>query len=167
VDACSAGSKCIIVEVMGDEPPGRRWRPANALAVLVAVTATAGILIAVLQRPTTHAPARPSPIQTPAATATQSPLDLSGTWEGECTGPFNGFCSLTLTQTVNTLDGTFILSSPQDHLHISGALAGRAISFGSVGVVTFTGTLSGSTMSGSYTDVANGKAGSWSVTLFP
>jgi uncharacterized protein (DUF2147 family) len=34
-------------------------------------------------------------------------------------------------------------------------------------VVTFTGSLSGSTMSGSYTDIANGKTGSWTVTLSP
>ena len=152
---------------MGDEPPGHRRRPAAALAVLVAVIATVGGFIAILQRPTTHEPTRPSPIQTPAPTAAEAPPDLSGTWEGECTGPFNAFCSLTLTQTVDALDGTVIVSSPQDHLHINGALTGRAISFGAVGVVSFTGTLAGSTMSGSYTDIANGKTGSWSVTLFP
>ena len=164
------GSERIIVEVMGDEPPGGRWRPAAALAVLVAVTATVGVLIAILQRPPTHAPIRPMPvptsIPTPTPTAAQTPLsvDLSGTWAGECTGPFNGFCSLTWTQTAHALDGTFMLSSPPDTLHISGNLTGSTISFGAVGVVTFTGTLSGSTLSGSYTDIANGKTGSWTVT---
>ena len=41
---------------MRHEPPGRRWRPAAALALLVAVTATVGVVIAILQRPPTHAP---------------------------------------------------------------------------------------------------------------
>jgi hypothetical protein len=157
---------------MGDEPPGHRWRPAAALAVLVAVTATVGVLIAILQRPPIHAPIRPTAIPTPfpfpTPPATQAPPDLSGTWAGLCTGPFNGFCSLTWTQTANALDGTMMLSSPPvDILHISGNLTGSTISFGAVGVVAFTGTLSGSTMSGSYTDIANGKTGSWTATLSP
>jgi hypothetical protein len=58
-------------------------------------------------------------------------------------------------------------SPPVDILHISGNLTGSTISFGAVGVVAFTGTLSGSTMSGSYTDIANGKTGSWTATLSP
>lgn len=171
---CYVASERIIVEVMGDEPPGRRWRPAAALAVLVAVTAIVGVLIAIVQRPPTHAPIRPTPIPTPfpfpTPIATQTPLsvDLGGTWAGLCTGPFNGFCSVTWTQTANALDGTFTLSSPPDKLlHISGNLTGSTISFGAVGVVTFTGSLSGSTLSGSYTVIANGKTGSWSVTLSP
>ncbi len=152
---------------MGDEPPGRRWRPAAALAVLVAVTATVGVLIAILQRPATHAPMRPTAVATPTPIALQAPpsLNLSGTWAGLCTGPFNGFCSLTWTQTAHALDGTFVVSSPPDNLHISGNLTGSTISFGAGGVATFTGTVSGSTMSGSYTDIANGKTGSWTVTI--
>jgi hypothetical protein len=43
----SRASERIIVEVMGDEPLGHRWRPATALAVLVAVTATVGVVIAI------------------------------------------------------------------------------------------------------------------------
>jgi hypothetical protein len=68
-------------------------------------------------------------------------------------------------QTGNALDGTIMWSPSPDNLHISGNVTGSTISFGAVGVVKFTGTLSGSTMSGSYTDIANGKRGSWSVTL--
>jgi len=152
---------------MGDEPPGRRWRSAAALAVLVAATAAVGVLIAVLQRPPSHAPIQATAIPTSTPTAPQaSPsLNLSGTWAGLCTGPFNGFCSLTWTRTAHALDGTFMLSSPPDNLHISGNLTGSTISFGAGGVATFTGTVSGSTMSGSYTDIANGKTGSWTVTI--
>lgn len=58
-----------------------------------------------------------------------------------------------------------MLSSPHDNLHISGNLAGSTVSFGAVGMVTYTGTLSGSTLSGFYTDVTSGKTGPWSATL--
>ena len=147
----------------------QRRRAAVALGVLAAIIATVGVLIAVLQRPTTHAPMRPTPSQTtmPTPTLVQAPPDLSGSWGGECTGPFkSGGCSLILTHGVNELEGTFILPTTQD-VHVSGSLTGSTVSFGAVGVVTFTGTLSASTMSGTYTDIANGKKGSWSVTLSP
>jgi hypothetical protein len=162
-------SERIIVEVMGDEPPGRRWRPAAALAVLVAVTATVGVVIAILQRPPTHAPIRPTQVPTSiptlTPTATEAPPDLSGTWTGLwSSGTSNGFCTLTLTKTGNGLDGTFILSPPADiRLHVKGNLIGSTITLRSASGVVFTGTLSGSTLSGSY--ISNGKTYSWSVTL--
>lgn len=127
------------------------------LAVLVAVTATVGALIAVLQRPPTHAPTRPTTIPT---------LDLSGTWGGLCSGTSNGFCTLTLRQTANGLEGTFLLSSPPGKpLDIEGNLIGSTITLKSATRVVFTGTLSGSTLSGAYTDISTGKTYSWSVTL--
>jgi hypothetical protein len=160
-------SERIIVEVMGDEPPGRRRRPTAALAVLVAVTATVGVVIAILQRPPTHAPIRPTPIPTSiptlTPTATEAPPDLSGTWTGLwSSGTSNGFCTLTLTKTANGLDGTF-LAPPDKLLHVKGNLIGSAITLRSASGVVFTGTLSGSTLSGAY--ISNGKTYSWSVTL--
>ena len=159
----------IIVDVMGDEPPGHRSRPAAALAVLVAVTATVGGVIAILQRPPTHAPIRPTQVPTSiptlTPTATEAPPDLSGTWTGLwSSGTSNGFCTLTLTKTGNGLDGTFILSPPADILlHVKGNLIGSTITLRSASGVVFTGTLSGSTLSGAY--ISNGKMYSWSVTL--
>jgi len=156
---------------MADEAPGHSWRPAAALAVLVAVTATVGVLIAILGRPSTRAPMgstpnpTSSPTPTPAATQTPLSVNLSGTWLGLCAGQFSGYCSLTLKQAANALEGTFTVQSPPDSVPISGNVTGSTIGFGAVGVVAFTGTLSGSTMSGSYTDTANGKTGSWIVTL--
>jgi hypothetical protein len=169
---CSVASERIIVEVMGDEPPGYRWRPAAALAALVAVTATVGVLIAILQRPPTHSPIRPTtiptsiPTPTPRAT-TPATLDLSGTWLGLwSSGTSNGFCTLTLRQTANRLEGTFLLESPHGKpLDVEGNLIGSTITLRSATGVVFTGTLSGSTLSGSYTDIATGKTYSWSVTL--
>ena len=154
---------------MGDEPPGRRWRPAAALAALVAVIATVGVLIAVFQRPSTHTPIQPTAIPTPTPTAPDVPtaLDVSGTWAGQYIGPLNGSFSLTWIQTAHSLDGTITLSSPPDNLHISGNLTGSTISFGAGRVVTYIGTVSGGYMSGSYIDIANGKTGSWSATIFP
>jgi len=163
-------SERIIVEAVGDEIPRHRWGPVAAIAVLVAVTATVGVVIAISKPSLTHAPIRPTPIPTsiptPTPTAPQPPPDLSGTWFGVCSsGTHNYFCTLTTAQTAHGFDGTFTLSSPSgEPLRISGNLIGSAVTFRGAGVV-FTGTLSGSTMSGSYTDIANGKTYSWSVTL--
>ena len=92
---------------------------------------------------------------------------MSGTWAGQYSGPLIGSFSLTWTQTAHSLDGTITLSSPPDNLHISGNLTGSTISFGAGGVVTYIGTVSGGYISGSYIDIANGKTGSWSATIFP
>ena len=151
-------------------PPEHRWRPAAALAVLVAVTAIVGVVIAIMQRPPTHAPIRPTQIPTSIPTLTptslQPPPDLSGMWLGVCTnGTHNYFCTLTLTRTDNGLDGTFLMQSPLGKpLDIRGNLTGSTVTLRGSGVV-FAGTLSGRTLSGAYTDIATGKTYSWSLTL--
>ncbi len=156
---------------MGDEARGHRWRPAAALAVLVAVIASVGVLIAIVQRPPIHAPIRPTQIPTSiptlTPTATEAPPDLSGTWLGLWSrGTSNGFSTLTLTKTGNGYDGTFMLSPPANKLlHVKGSLVGSTITLRSASGVVFTGTLSGSTLSGSYTDISTGKTYSWIVTL--
>jgi hypothetical protein len=106
----------------------------------------------------------PTPIPTPTATLSQAPpsVDLSGKWSGQYSGPFNGTFTLTWTQTGSAVDGTITLSSPPDVLRVSGNVTGSSISFGAVGVVTYTGTISGNSMSGTYVDRANGQTGSWS-----
>jgi len=68
-----------------------------------------------------------------------------------------------LTQTGNALDGTITWSSPPNNVHISGKVTASTISFGAVGVVAFTGSLSGGTLSGTYADIPSGKTYSWSV----
>ena len=110
----------------------------------------------------TSTPATLAPVHTPSqAPAT---VDLSGNWSGSYTGPFNGTFKLNWTQTGSDLSGTIVLSSPADSLGIKGTVSGSSISFGAVGVVTYTGTVSGNSMSGSYTDVANGQNGSWNAS---
>ncbi len=110
--------------------------------------------------------ATPTPVAaTPTPTAAPTAVDVSGSWSGQYSGPFNGTFTLTWTQTGSALSGTIKLSSPPDTLNISGNASGSGISFGAVGVVTYSGTVSGSnSMSGSYVDVANGQTGSWSAT---
>jgi hypothetical protein len=146
--------------------------------VLLATGLTAGTLMAACSSSTntpTPTPTSSTPVATPTPTPTPIPatptpsaapaaVDLSGTWTGMYSGPFNGTFTLTWQQSVSTLNGTIKLSSPPDTLHISGNVSGSGISFGAVGVVTYTGTVSGGSMSGSYTDVANGQMGSWSAT---
>lgn len=119
--------------------------------------------------PAATATETPTPIPTPMATPI---VDVSGTWTGQYSGPFNGTFVLTWTKSGSALHGSIALSSPHDTLQISGTQTGSSISFGAVGVVTYTGTVSGSSgsnlsMSGSYTDIANGHTGSWSATLVP
>jgi hypothetical protein len=115
--------------------------------------------------PPTAAPtAAPTPTPTAAATLPPATVGVTGSWTGKYSGPFNGTFTLTWNQTGSNVDGTINLSSPADMLHISGTLSGSAISFGAVGVVTYSGTVSGSSMSGSYKDLANGQSGTWSAT---
>lgn len=145
-------------------------------SVLVAL---AGLMVALLAgcsastttstpTPTTAQAPPPTATPTPTAAATPTPapaaVDLSGGWSGTYSGPFNGSFTLTWNQSGSTLDGSIQLSSPPDTLHINGTVTGSAIGFGAVGVVTYTGTVSGSSMSGSYIDVANGQSGTWSAT---
>ena len=123
------------------------------------------VLVGVASLFATGAIGRTPPVPRPTTPPT---LNLSGTWGGLNTaGPLNSFMTLTLTQTGKALDGTVAMQSPPENVHISGGVSGNAVSFGAAGVISFTGTLSGSTLSGSYTSIANGKAssGSWTATL--
>ncbi|MGA8522129.1 MAG: hypothetical protein WB807_03650 [Candidatus Dormiibacterota bacterium] len=147
--------------------PGNRFLALNfALAAIAlggcSASTTSGT-------PTSAATSTPTPIPTPRPTAGPTPPpDLSGTWTGQYSGPFNGTFALRWTQNGSALSGSIALSSPRDNLQISGNVTGSSISFGAVGVVTYTGTVSGFfNMSGSYTDIANGHAGSWSATKVP
>jgi hypothetical protein len=123
--------------------------------------------------PAATATATPTPILTPTPTAGPTPpLDLSGNWTGQYSGPFNGTFVLQFMESGSALHGVIELSSPRETLQISGTVTGSSISFGAVGVVTYTGTVSLSgvstlSMSGSYTDIANGHTGSWSATGVP
>jgi hypothetical protein len=111
----------------------------------------------------------------PSAVATSPPASptggsqsaLSGSWSGNYSGAFSGTFKLTWTQNGSTLNGTIHLN-PGGTESINGTVNGNSIQFGTVGgsqVITYTGTVSGDSMSGTYkVKTANGSAnGSWNA----
>ncbi|MGH3003215.1 MAG: hypothetical protein ACRDM1_11240 [Gaiellaceae bacterium] len=88
--------------------------------------------------------------------------NLAGTWSGRYGGAFSGTFTLRWTQTRSRLHGTITLSKPRGTYNVSGALHGKKISFGAVGVgATYTGSVAGRSMSGHYKTPGGG--GTWSA----
>jgi hypothetical protein len=89
---------------------------------------------------------------------------LSGTWSGQYSGASQGTFTLTWQQSGSNLSGTITLSDPAVTLPINGSVDGGAIRFGTVGSVgvTYSGSVSGNSMSGTYqSETGNGP---WSAT---
>jgi hypothetical protein len=109
---------------------------------------------------TTPAAATTAATTTPAA----STHGVSGTWDGSYSGAYSGTFVLNWTQAGSHLVGAIQLSAPSGTLPIHGTLSGSTISFGTVGsvAITYTGSVSGSSMSGSYQTPGGG--GSWSAS---
>jgi hypothetical protein len=100
----------------------------------------------------------------PSPTATASG-GLSGTWSGQYSGASQGTFTLTWQQSGGTLSGTIMISDfGGAPIPINGTVNGSTISFGTVGTqaITYTGSASGSTMSGTYQAPTGG--GNWSAT---
>lgn len=92
----------------------------------------------------------------PAATA------LPGTWSGHYSGAFKGTFTLHWRLSKSTLIGTIKLSYPSGTYSVTGSVHGSAIKFGAVGAgATYTGTVSGKSMSGRYRTPQGG--GAWSA----
>lgn len=87
---------------------------------------------------------------------------LAGTWSGTYGGAFSGTFTLHWSQTGSKLKGSIKLSKPSGTYPISGSVQGSAIRFGAVGVgATYTGSVSGTSMSGRYKTPQGG--GPWSA----
>ena len=119
---------------------------------------------------TIQPPPTPPPTVAPTPTATaqvSSGGGLSGTWSGQYSGSFQGTFTLSWQQTGSNLSGSITLSAPPASLSVNGTVEGSAIRFGTVGGVgiTYSGTVSGNSMSGTYQTVAGN--GSWSATKAP
>jgi len=103
---------------------------------------------------------------TPATSATTA-SSLAGSWSGQYSGSYSGTFTLTWTQSGSNLHGTIHISNPAGSLPINGTVNGTAIRFGTVGsmAITYSGTVSGSSMSGSYQVHAQGGAsgGPWNA----
>lgn len=111
--------------------------------------------------PAAATPTTSTPATTPA-TATPATSGLSGTWSGEYSGAYSGTFVLNWTQSGSSLNGKIQISAPPSTLKVNGTLAGSTIQFGTVGslAITYSGSVSGSSMSGSYT-VGGAAGGSW------
>lgn len=98
----------------------------------------------------------------PAAKHHPKRTSLAGTWKGSYGGAFAGTFTLHWTQSKSHLSGTITLSNPSGRYSINGSVSGTAIKFGAVGAgASYTGKVSGKTMSGSYLSPKGG--GTWSA----
>jgi len=106
----------------------------------------------------------PAAVSTPTTTTqtTTSDSGLSGKWTGTYSGTFDGTFVLDWTQSGSTLNGTIKLSTAGT-TNVNGTVTGSSIKFGTVGgtAVHYTGSVSGDSMSGSYSTSAGG--GTWSA----
>ena len=88
---------------------------------------------------------------------------LSGTWSGTYGGAYRGTFVVHWRQTGSQLRGTIKLSNPKTEPGITGSVHGSRIRFGTVGsaAITYSGSVSGKSMSGTYHTPKGG--GSWSA----
>jgi len=88
---------------------------------------------------------------------------LSGTWSGTYGGAYRGTFVVHWRQTGSQLRGTIKLSNPKTEPGITGSVHGSRIRFGTVGsaAITYSGSVSGKSMSGTYHTPGGG--GSWSA----
>jgi hypothetical protein len=106
-----------------------------------------------------------TPASTTTAPATATASDLTGTWNGTYNGSYSGTFTVKWTQSGAKVDGTIALPSVGTTEQLNGTVSGDKITFGTVGsfAVTYSGTFSGSSMSGTY-NVTGSPAGNWSAT---
>jgi hypothetical protein len=125
-----------------------RTRPTAAI-----VTGVVAVAISVGQLATTAAATNPR----------RASGSLTGTWSGTYNGAYRGTFTLHWTQSKSQLTGTIKLSNV-GRLNIAGSVRGTTIRFGTVGnarAITYSGSVSGTSMSGTYK--AGGAGGSWSA----
>jgi hypothetical protein len=96
------------------------------------------------------------------AAVSSSSSHLAGKWSGKYSGAYSGTFTLRWTQTGSKLRGSIALSNPRGTYPINGSVKGTAITFGAVGAgATYTGSVSGTSMSGRYKTGIGG--GTWSA----
>jgi hypothetical protein len=95
---------------------------------------------------------------------------LSGSWSGSYSGAYSGTFSLKWQQSGSKLSGTIKVSAFSNApTALTGTVEGNAITFGTVGsqAITYSGSFSGSTMSGTWKMQAGGRSiggGSWKAS---
>lgn len=98
-----------------------------------------------------------------AANIPAAASSLSGTWSGTYGGAYRGTFTLHWKQSGSKLSGTIKLSNPKSEPSIKGSVHGSSIRFGTVGgaAITYSGSVSGTSMSGNYHTPGGG--GPWSA----
>jgi hypothetical protein len=126
--------------------PSRRGRTSRSVLLVISVVAGAALCWSSF-----------------AAAATPTRSSLAGTWTGSYSGAFSGTFTIHWRQRGSKLVGSIALSRPRGTYGITGSVHGKAIAFGAVSVgATYTGSVSGSSMNGSYKTPQGG--GSWSAS---
>ncbi len=147
---------------------GARAAALAAIAALGLAAAGCGGSSTTTTTTSTAAASAPAPATstttTTTAAAPASESGLSGRWNGQYGGAYNGTFVLNWQQSGSSLSGKITISSPESTLDVNGTLHGSSITFGTVGslAITYTGTVSGSSMSGTYHTPGGG--GSWSAS---
>ena len=98
------------------------------------------------------------------AASSQTAGSLSGKWSGKYGGAYRGTFTLQWKQTGSQLSGWIKLSTNRGaKVTLTGTVRGSTIRFGTVGsaAVTYSGVVSGKSMSGTYH--TPGGSGSWSA----
>jgi hypothetical protein len=131
----------------------RRAIPVVSLAALLVACASGTSLAAVTTVPKTKTKTKNHVLVGP----------LSGAWKGTYSGTFSGTFALHWTQVGSKLHGSITLSRPRGTYSIGGSVRRKAIRFGAVGAgATYTGIVSGKSMSGHYMTPQGG--GAWSAS---
>ena len=163
----------------GSGRPGRLLVPGVTMAAALIVTlaacsspaSTSTHVTSQLRNSAVPSAAVPASAPASAAAASAAPAasaagGLSGTWSGQYGGAFQGTFTLHWLQSGSQLSGSIQLSNPGNTLSVHGSVAGGSIRFGTVGSggITYSGTVSGNSMSGTY-QVQNGTGagGNWSA----
>ena len=136
----------------------------GAAALLVAACSSSGTSGKTSNTTATHS-AAPQPTAAAASSAPAAAGLLTGTWNGHYGGSYQGAFVLHWRQSGSKLGGRIHISNPASSLPIHGSVAGGSIQFGTVGstAITYSGTVSGGSMSGTY-KVGGGQGGSWSAS---
>jgi len=140
-----------------------------ALAVTLAACSSSGTAKqAVTKQPVSAASGAAAPAASaPAPAAAPAANALSDKWSGQYSGAYQGTFILRWHQSGSKLNGTIQLSNPGTSLPIHGHVAGGSIRFGTVGsyAITYSGAVSGNSMSGTYqVHAGNVSGGPWNAS---
>jgi hypothetical protein len=124
------------------------------MAALAMTLAACSSSASTAQGPASAGPAAAAPATSaPQSAAAASATGLSGKWSGQYSGTYQGTFVLRWHQSGSRLIGRITLSAPARGTDpIRGRVAGGAIRFGTVGsqAITYSGSVSGSSMSGTW-----------------